>query len=308
MLLQRELTGKVTGYQLPDSPVQKQIISFISMLSQTPAYKIGLGIDGCGVPVFALPMRNIALAYAKLADPFNLPEDVANAIEYDFDCINQHPEKINDYYTPSYYVNKNPDLLMKDGSRGIICMSIKSRKLGIVVKLEDGWSDEFQGIIIANILEQLKYEDTELIEKLKTVYNTKLYNDCQDEIGYAESDFKLNIDPAYFDELYGTEDDASDSEDDEDSNDSDENSDSTSDNDNDTDETDEEQDPEEKARMRAFRDKHSILGQNVVLPSTGHGGYIQNPMTDPMRPVKSAKVISTVASTEDDIHELTEEE
>ena len=69
MMLQRELTGKVTGYQLPDSPVQKQIISFLSMLSQTPTYRISLGIDGCGVPVFALPMRNIALAYAKLADP-----------------------------------------------------------------------------------------------------------------------------------------------------------------------------------------------------------------------------------------------
>jgi L-asparaginase II len=304
MLLQRELTGKVDGYHLPDSPVQKQIISFISMLSQTPTYKISLGTDGCGVPVFALPMRNIALAYAKLADPFNLPEDVKEAITYDFECINQHPEKINDYYTPSYYVNKNPDLLMKDGSRGVICMSIRSRKLGIVVKLEDGWSDEFQGIIIANILEQLKYEDTELIEKLKTVYNTKLYNDCQNEIGYAESDFKLNIDPSYFEELYGTDEEASDSEADEDS---DKNSDDSSDNDNDTDEADNEPDPEEMARMRALRNKHSILGQNVVLPSTGHGGYIQNPMTEPMRSVKSAKVISTVASTEDDIHELTEE-
>jgi hypothetical protein len=184
-------------------------------------------------------------------------------------------------------------------------MSIRSRKLGIVVKLEDGWSDEFQGIIIANILEQLKYEDTELIEKLKTVYNTKLYNDCQDEIGYAESDFKLNIDPAYFEELYGTDDEASDNEADEDS---DENSEDSSDNDNDTDEADNEPDLKEKARLRALRDKHSILGQNVVLPSSSHGGYIQNPMTEPMRSVKNAKVISTVASTEDDIHELTEEE
>ena len=52
---------------------------------------------------------------------------------------------------------------MKDGSRGVICMAIKSMKLGITVKLEDGWTDEFQGLIIANILEQLKYDDTELI-------------------------------------------------------------------------------------------------------------------------------------------------
>lgn len=277
MLLQRELTGSVNGYHLPDSPVQKQIISFISMLSQTPTYRINIGIDGCGVPVFALPMRNIALAYAKLADPFNLSEDISEAINYDFSCINQHPEKINDYYTPSYYVNKNPDLLMKDGSRGVICMAIKSRKLGIVIKLEDGWTDEFQGIIIARVLEQLRYDDKELIEQLKNTYNTRIYNDCLDEVGHSEADFSLNIDQAYFDELFGVSKSNSEHEGD------------TSD-----DETTE-LSPEEEARQRAIRDRNSILGQNVVLPpSNTSSSYIQNPMAEHARNVKPATIISTV--------------
>lgn len=197
MLLQRELTGKVNGYQLPDSPVQMQIANFISLLSQTPMYKINTGVDGCGVPVFALPMRNIARCYAKMADPFNLSDELKEAINYNFECINSYPEKINDYFTPSYYVNKNPDLLMKDGSRGVICMAIKSMKLGIVIKLDDGWSDEFQGLIIARILEQLHYDDDELITQLKESYNTTVYNDCGDQVGYSEADFNLQIDDMY---------------------------------------------------------------------------------------------------------------
>lgn len=198
MLLQRELTGKVDGYEQKDSPVQRQIINFISMLSQTPTFKIGLGIDGCGVPVFALPLRSIAMSYAKLMDPFSLSNELRETIDYNFSCIHKYPEKINDYGTPSYYINQNPDLIMKDGSRGVICMAIKSMKLGIAVKLEDGWTDEFQGLIIANILEQLKYEDTDLIEKLKNCYTTKLYNDCGIEVGHSEVDFKLTIDPTFF--------------------------------------------------------------------------------------------------------------
>lgn len=277
MLLQRELTGNVKDYQDPDSPVQKQIVSFISMLSQTPTYKIATGIDGCGVPVFALPMRNIALAYAKLADPFNLSDDITNAITYDFECINKHPEKINDYYTPSYYINKNPDLLMKDGSRGVICMSIRSRKLGIVIKLEDGWSDEFQGIIIARILEQLKYEDSELISQLKKCYKTDLYNDCLDKIGHAEADFELNIDSSYFDDLFGLKYENEDEED----------------------EGDEEESPEELAEKKAYRDRNSILGKNVVFPSSDESSYIKNPMSEPARPVKSAKILSTVTENQD---------
>ena len=71
-------------------------------------------------------------------------------------------------------------------------------KLGIAVKLEDGWTDEFQGLIIANILEQLKYDDADLIQKLRNCYTTKLYNDCGIEVGHSESDFKLTIDPTFF--------------------------------------------------------------------------------------------------------------
>ena len=60
------------------------------------------------------------------------------------------------------------------------------------------WTDEYQGMIIANILEQLKYENTELIEKLKNCYTTKLFNDCGIEVGHSEVDFKLDIDPTFF--------------------------------------------------------------------------------------------------------------
>lgn len=202
MLLQRELTGSTDGYEKVNSPVQTQIINFLSMLSQTPTFKIGLGTDGCGVPVFALPLRSIAMSYAKLVDPFGVSGELRDAINYNFSCIHAHPEKINDYGTPSYYVNQNPDLIMKDGSRGVICMAIKSLKLGIAVKLEDGWTDEYQGLIIADILEQLGYDAPELIEQLRNCYSTKLYNDCGVEVGHSESDFKLAIDPTFGESPY----------------------------------------------------------------------------------------------------------
>ena len=251
-------------------------------------------------------------------------------------------------------------------------MAIRRRKLGIVIKLEDGWSDEYQGIIVARILEQLQYDDKELIEQLKETYNTKIYNDCKDEVGHAEADFDIHIEQSYFDELFGnaepeeddsdesdagTADESADSEDsntdssiededmeeledDEDTNETDkpsgqknsfENSDFIStllnmrskkarsnsehkpvtdhndmDEPEDIDEEpeadedmeDEEQlSTEERARRRAIRDRRSILGQNVVLPSSNQT-FIQNPMTDPMRPVKSAKVISTIQNND----------
>ena len=83
-----------------------------------------------------------------------------------------------------------------------------------------------------------------------------------------------------------------------DRNDMDETEDIDEDSDADEDMEDEEQlSTEERARRRAIRDRRSILGQNVVLPSSNQT-FIQNPMTDPMRPVKSAKVISTIQNND----------
>ena len=41
--------------------------STMSVLSEYPEEKVVIGIDGCGVPVFAYPMKNIATAYKNLA-------------------------------------------------------------------------------------------------------------------------------------------------------------------------------------------------------------------------------------------------
>ena len=83
-----------------------------------------------------------------------------------------------------------------------------------------------------------------------------------------------------------------------DNNDMDELEDINEDSEADEDIEDEEQlSAEERARRRAIRDRRSILGQNVVLPSSNQT-FIQNPMTDPMRPVKSAKVISTIQNND----------
>lgn len=296
MLLQRELTGKVDGYERKDSPVQKQIINFISMLSQTPTYKIGLGIDGCGVPVFALPLRSIAMSYAKLIDPFSLSTELRDTIDYNFSCIHKHPEKINDYGTPSFYVNQNPDLIMKDGSRGVICMAIRSMKLGIAVKLEDGWTDEFQGLIIANILEQLKYDDADLIQKLRNCYTTKLYNDCGIEVGHSESDFKLTIDPTFFEtpdeEPKDSPDTAAENVSDSDAEDKIAKATEAADDDSIIDEIISREDEEDQTQtpepslspeeQRALRNKKSILGMTVVKPSANKT-FISNPLVDPIK-------------------------
>jgi len=53
----------------PSHPIQKEILEAFAYMAEMPVEKIGLGIDGCSAPNFAVPLRNAALAYARLCDP-----------------------------------------------------------------------------------------------------------------------------------------------------------------------------------------------------------------------------------------------
>ncbi len=61
-------------YINPEHPVQKIIIKAAAEMMDMSADEFILGTDGCSAPVFAMPMTNAALAFARLCDPAGLPE------------------------------------------------------------------------------------------------------------------------------------------------------------------------------------------------------------------------------------------
>ncbi len=55
----------------PRHPIQKEILYSFAQMCNLPMEQIGLGVDGCSAPNFAVPLRNAAAAYARLCDPAN---------------------------------------------------------------------------------------------------------------------------------------------------------------------------------------------------------------------------------------------
>jgi L-asparaginase II len=50
-------------------PLQKEILSAFAEMCDLPVDRVQIGIDGCSAPNFAVPLRNAALAFARLCDP-----------------------------------------------------------------------------------------------------------------------------------------------------------------------------------------------------------------------------------------------
>jgi L-asparaginase II len=62
------------GYWLDDHPAQVAYRAVVARAFGTTPRRLRTGIDGCGVATYAFPLREIARAYALLADPLAVPE------------------------------------------------------------------------------------------------------------------------------------------------------------------------------------------------------------------------------------------
>ncbi len=61
----------IETYLDPQHPIQKTILATFADMVRFPVEKIAMGTDGCSAPVFAIPLYNAALGFARLCDPQN---------------------------------------------------------------------------------------------------------------------------------------------------------------------------------------------------------------------------------------------
>lgn len=61
-------------YYEPSHPIQQAALDVVAALTDVPAAQVLTATDGCGVVTFGLPLRALALAYARLADPASVAD------------------------------------------------------------------------------------------------------------------------------------------------------------------------------------------------------------------------------------------
>jgi L-asparaginase II len=122
------------GYQRPDHPVQRRILEAVTRWTGMAASDIGIGVDGCTAVCFALPIRRMALAFARLglsSEP--APKRL-------FAAMTAHPILVagtarlcTDLMTawPGH-------VIVKVGAEGIYCAAVPALRIGIALKVEDG--------------------------------------------------------------------------------------------------------------------------------------------------------------------------
>lgn len=176
MLAQCKLRGLPTAdYLSPDHPVQISILKTFAELCEVSVSEIPLGVDGCSAPVFAIPLRKAAAAFARLADPSSLQELRGNALNTVFQAMTSNPDMVaakGAFDTRLMEVGRG-HILAKGGAEGYQAVALKpgacgknSPALGITMKISDGdRANRARNTAMISILKQLgALDDAQLAE------------------------------------------------------------------------------------------------------------------------------------------------
>ena len=130
-------------YARIEHPVQQRCLKSIGEYTEVPANELGVAVDGCGVACFALPLRNMALAYTRLDGPIleamvHHPELVAGEGRPCTEMMRAHPGRV----------------VTKVGAEGVYSALLIREGLGVALKVEDGHSVA-SALAIATVLAEL---------------------------------------------------------------------------------------------------------------------------------------------------------
>lgn len=178
-------------YNDPAHPVQREILAVLADLADYPAEDIRLAMDGCGLPVFNLPLSSLATAYMKLACPDRIEDpQTAEAARSIAAAMNKHPEMVGGSGRIDTLLLEDDNIVAKGGFKGVYAFSLRKERLGIAFKIMDG-SEEEWGLIVQEILRQLGYQNTETLQRLKESFGGIIHNDEGWEVGSSEAAFVL---------------------------------------------------------------------------------------------------------------------
>jgi L-asparaginase II len=143
----------VESYLDPDHPLQREIRHRLAELVGWEEKEMPSGIDGCSAPNYALPLPLLARAYARLAKSDGEKGTVLATL---FEAMTGYPEMVSGEARPdlAYMAPAPADWVAKGGAEGMQALGIRSRGLGIAIKIADGSSRAVE-IALASVIGQL---------------------------------------------------------------------------------------------------------------------------------------------------------
>ncbi len=140
LTLARHLGLPTQGYIRFGHGVQQRVLGTLESMTGLDLGGAPRGVDGCGIPVIAVPLGNLALAMARLADPADQPEPRQAACARIRAAMAAEPFMISGTgrFCTRVIAETGGRALVKTGAEGVYSGALTEAGLGIALKIDDG--------------------------------------------------------------------------------------------------------------------------------------------------------------------------
>ncbi len=128
------------GYIETDHPVQVWVRETIAEVTGHELEGSPLGVDGCGVPTYAIPLRSFAFGMACLGTGKGMNRTRAEAAQRIREAMVTEPAMVagSDRFCTHVMRAAAGEIIVKTGAEGVFAAAVPAKRIGIALKIDDG--------------------------------------------------------------------------------------------------------------------------------------------------------------------------
>lgn len=151
------LRSFLRGYVSPDHPVMREVGAAIEAATGARLADAPRGVDGCSIPTYALPLRRLALGFARFGTGVGLDADRARAAARLRRAVAAAPFNVagSARFDTRVMERLGERVFCKVGAEGVYCAALPSLGLGLAIKMDDGNTGRAAEVAMAALVEAL---------------------------------------------------------------------------------------------------------------------------------------------------------
>ncbi|MFO1329499.1 MAG: asparaginase [Rubrivivax sp.] len=149
--------GFLSGYVKPDHPVMREVSAALQASTGWDLSRSARGTDGCSIPTHAVPLRHLALAFARVATGQGLSAEHARAAQRLRQAVARAPFFVggSGRFDTRLMQHFGARVFCKVGAEGVHCAALPELGLGVAIKMDDGNTSRACEVALAGLLLRL---------------------------------------------------------------------------------------------------------------------------------------------------------
>ena len=145
----------VRGYVRPDHPVMREVSAALAAATGCDLRRAPAGTDGCSIPTFAIPLRQLAHGFARIATGVGLSPGHAQAAKRLRQAVANAPYFVagSGRFDTRVMERLGERVFCKVGAEGVYCAALPEAGLGVAIKLDDGNNARAAEVVMAAVIE-----------------------------------------------------------------------------------------------------------------------------------------------------------